>query len=160
MQKMRILIVITVLFICTIQDIKSKYIDIRTVWIGSFLYVIGAGINFWREINNNVIYCKNNLWYMFESYELYLFLISLLPGIALLFLAKYINGIGEGDGWIVLFIGAVHGIEVLFPTLIIAFLISSVLGGILLFIKKVSLNTELAFVPFITGGYLLCVLYR
>ena len=86
--------------------------------------------------------------------------ISLIPGLMLIITAKFIKGIGEGDGYVILSLGMIAGIDDTLTTLFLSFLFASFYAGCLAIVKKSLKNKEFAFVPFILAGYLICVLEK
>lgn len=85
-------------------------------------------------------------------------IISMLPGLILIITAKFINGIGEGDGYVILSLGMIAGIDDTLTTLFLSILSASAYAGYLAIVRKTCRNKEFAFVPFIGVGYLICVL--
>ena len=78
---------------------------------------------------------------------------SLLPGAFLLVLSFITKeGIGYGDGLMVLLMGPALGAEGLILGMLIAFFASSFFSAILLIIKKVKKNYRIPFIPFMTIG--------
>lgn len=78
---------------------------------------------------------------------------SLLPGAFLLVLSFITKeGIGYGDGLMVLLMGPALGAEGLILGMLIAFFASSFFSAILLIIKKVKRNYRIPFIPFMTIG--------
>ena len=161
MQKMRILIIFIALLISSIQDIRDRCIDIRILFIGSLLYGIMSIIEIITGSDNTVIYrIHNNVFGTFNMLLLIRLFISLIPGIFFIFLPQKLKGIGEGDGWVILFIGFLQGIEVTLTTMIIAFIIVAIIALLLIILKKADLKKGLPFVPFLTLGYIICIFSR
>lgn len=79
--------------------------------------------------------------------------LSVVPGIIVLLLAFVTRqGIGYGDGLVILALGPTLGLERMGLCLMVAFFACSVLSGILFLIKKAGKNSRIPFVPFITIG--------
>src|SRR5574344_1495032 len=135
MFKMRILIAAIMLLICSIEDIRTHKVNIilpLTVGLFSLLMC------------DSLIMC----------------FISLIPGLTLIITAKFINGIGEGDGYVILSLGMIAGIDDTLTTLFLSILSASAYAGYLAIVRKTCRNKEFAFVPFIGVGYLICVLVK
>ena len=80
-------------------------------------------------------------------------LLSLLPGGLLLFLSFITReGIGYGDGLIILAAGPALGFCDLLTTLMTAIILSGLFSGLLLILKKVKRKTRIAFAPFLAMG--------
>ena len=135
MFKMRILIAAIMLLICSIEDIRTHKVNIiLPVTVGLF----------------SLLMCDS----------LIMCFISLIPGLTLIITAKFIKGIGEGDGYVILSLGMIAGIDDTLTTLFLSFLFASFYAGCLAIVKKSLKNKEFAFVPFILAGYLICVLEK
>ena len=135
MFKMRILIAVIMLLICSIEDIRTHKVNIilpMTVGLFSLLMC------------DSLIMC----------------FISLIPGLMLIITAKFIKGIGEGDGYVILSLGMIAGIDDTLTTLFLSFLFASFYAWFSTIFKKSYRIKEFAFVPFILAGYLICVLEK
>ena len=81
------------------------------------------------------------------------FLLSLLPGAVLLGISFVTReGIGYGDGLLMLSIGPAVGLRSLAAGMFVAFFVSSIFSAALLLIKKVKRNYRIPFIPFLTIG--------
>ena len=80
-------------------------------------------------------------------------MLSMLPGAALL-LVGYVTkqGIGFGDGFMVLALGPLFGAMDIMLITLIAFSLSALTGGMLLLFKKAEAKNIIAFMPFLTVG--------
>ena len=78
---------------------------------------------------------------------------SLLPGIAILFIALMSGeGIGFGDGFLLLAAGPALGPFAAALGLLAALFAGSIFSGILVLVRKAGKSTRIPFVPFITLG--------
>ena len=132
---MRILIAFSMLLICSIEDLRTHMVNI--------ILPIAAGL-LSLLLRDSLIMC----------------IISMLPGLILIITAKFINGIGEGDGYVILSLGMIAGIDDTLTTLFLSFILASFYAGYLAIVRKTCRNKEFAFVPFIGAGYLICVLVK
>ncbi len=80
-------------------------------------------------------------------------MLSLLPG-AVLIAVCYVTrqGIGLGDGLMVLSLGPLFGMSGILLVVLIAFTLSALVGGMLLILKKACVKSAMAFMPFLTVG--------
>ncbi len=78
---------------------------------------------------------------------------SFLPGIFMIMISLISgNELGLGDGLMTLAIGPVLGFNSLSIAIMLSFLFSSFVSIVLLLLKKVSVKSRLAFLPFFTMG--------
>ena len=80
-------------------------------------------------------------------------LLSMLPGLALLGVG-YITrqGIGFGDGLMILSLGPLFGMANIMLITLLSFTLSAIVGGTLLILKKAGGKSAMAFMPFLTVG--------
>jgi leader peptidase (prepilin peptidase)/N-methyltransferase len=133
MERFKIIVVVGFLLLNTIWDLKYKKIPYIPCGI-----VTGIGILcllFMKPIN----------WWQF---------LGVLVGCGLILVSLVTKqSIGMGDGMILASIGVFIGFWKSLMVLFIAGIMVSVVGGILLALKKVSLKTPLPFVPFLFVAY-------
>ena len=80
-------------------------------------------------------------------------LISLIPGAVLLFVAFITGqGVGYGDGLLLLSVGPAVGAAALVTGICVAVMASGLFSGVLLVLRKAGRKTRIPFVPFITFG--------
>ena len=80
-------------------------------------------------------------------------MLSLLPGAVLIALCLVTKqGIGLGDGLMVLSLGPLFGMNGILLVVFIAFMFSALAGGILLIFKRARIKSAMAFMPFLTIG--------
>ena len=80
-------------------------------------------------------------------------MLSLLPGAVLIALCLVTKqGIGLGDGLMVLSLGPLFGMNGILLVVFIAFMFSAFAGGILLIFKRARIKSAMAFMPFLTIG--------
>ncbi len=85
--------------------------------------------------------------------------LSLIPGLVMLILSVVTRqGIGPGDGLLVLAAGPALGLSGTITSLAAAFCISGLFSGILLLTKKAGKKTKIPFVPFMAVGTLAMML--
>lgn len=122
--------VITILFIPeTISDLRYK--KVHPAFIISLS--LASEIMYWFSLSKGLV-------------DL---IVNLIPGTVLLLLSLCSgSGIGPGDGLIVIFIGAICGMERTILILILSFIVCAVFSVFLLLLKKVTTKTRLPFVPF------------
>ncbi len=82
-----------------------------------------------------------------------LVLLSMSPGICF-WLLSFLTGekVGYGDGWLLLMVGLFLGFEGCFLTLLLGLVAESVAVLILLGLKKIKRDEEVAFAPFLLVG--------
>ena len=127
---------VILLVIASVMDIRDKKILISlpvvqmTLSMLFFLYIWSRGLDDPRGL-----------------------MLSLMPGVALL-ITGYVTkqGIGLGDGLMVLALGPLFGVMEIMLIALIAFSLSAIVGGGLLIFKKASGKKVLAFMPFLTVG--------
>ena len=127
---------IIILIVAAVMDIRAKKISISipltqmTLSVLYFLYLWSKGMDDPKGL-----------------------MLSLLPGAALL-VTSYVTkqGIGLGDGLMVLSLGPLFGMVDIMLVSLIAFTLSALVGGILLISKKAGGKTSMAFMPFLTIG--------
>ena len=129
-------IAVLMLFFAAIFDLKNKKIPITIPFVQmilSFCYWICQ-----LTIGNG------------EIKELFL---SFVPGIllvAICFISR--QGVGMGDGLMVLSLGPLMGMTDILLAVLIGFTLSAIVGAVLLILKKVNGKSTLAFIPFLTAG--------
>ncbi|MBQ7615781.1 MAG: prepilin peptidase [Butyrivibrio sp.] len=127
--------VIAVLAVASITDIRRKEVPIWEVLACMAISAIrAAGLFIQGNANAELI-------------------LSVLPGLAVLVLSYVTRqGIGYGDGLMLVSLGPALGLGRLGMGLLVAFFSCSVISGILLFTKKAARSTRIPFIPFITIG--------
>lgn len=81
--------------------------------------------------------------------------LSVIPGLLLLFLAKLTGKVGPADGMVVCAIGLMTNYLIAIFSLGIAAILLSLLSMALMLGKKVNKNTTLPFIPFLSVSYLI-----
>lgn len=120
-------------------DIKKKEISITSCVLLGFVKTIGFLLEGQAEVQ--------------------MLFVRSLPGI--FFLAASIlskNAVGAGDGWIVLVSGWYLGVSVTMQSVGLGMFFLSLLGILLLMMRKIRKNTEIPFVPFFFLGNLVVLL--
>ena len=128
--------ILIIFVISSIEDIRKKEILLWEILACAILSVAAVLMSFYKG-----------------SPDIIDILLSLLPG-ALLLLLSFISreGIGYGDGLIILAAGPALGFYDLLTTLMTAIILSGLFSGILLIFKKAKRNTRIAFAPFLAVG--------
>ncbi len=134
----RVLITGIWLVVISVCDIRNKSVPVLLLglgglWTGGILLCQGIR----GEIN------------VLEQCE------ALIPGIALLVLAKLTEKAGCADGIVLMLLGLLEGAAGCLTLCFGSLLGASVLSGVLLVLKKVKKTTKLPFVPFLAIGWLL-----
>ena len=150
MFKVRILIAIAMLIVCSYQDIKRKEINLSVL---IFSVLISAAFTVIDETNeilqNNVVFSQ-----MYIRRCIGIIIASVLPGIFILIFSKLFGQIGEGDGYVFIAIGLISGAKTVLSAMYLSFLIGGVYAAYKRFIKKEKAEYGFAFVPFILIGYI------
>ena len=128
--------ILILLIISSIEDIRKKEILLWEILTCAFLSVASVSLAFYEG-----------------SFDALDALLSLLPGALMLFLSLITReGIGLGDGLIILAAGPALGFNDIFMALMIAIVLSGFFSGALLILKKAKRKTKIAFVPFLAVG--------
>ena len=135
---MRILTASIMLIICSVEDIRTRQINMLVVYVAGFVGII--------------------LNLCIKSYTG--FIGGIIPGTVILIFSKKCKGIGEGDAYIFMVLGLINGIEDILITLYLSSIFSSIYALCLRVLKKADYKSGFAFVPFITLGYFLCVVQK
>ena len=128
--------ILIIFVISSIEDIRKKEILLWEILACAILSVAAVFMSFYKA-----------------SPDIIDILLSLLPG-ALLLLLSFISreGIGYGDGLIILAAGPALGFYDLLTALMTAIILSGLFSGILLIFKKAKRKTRIAFAPFLAVG--------
>ena len=84
------------------------------------------------------------------------FLTGMIPGIILLLLALGTQKAGWADGVVLMFLGSVLGLRQCVLTVMFSLILISVVSAALLILKKADQGTAVAYIPFLTIGFVLC----
>jgi leader peptidase (prepilin peptidase)/N-methyltransferase len=123
------------LFLCSIQDIKSKKIHI---------YLIGLGF----------VACLS-ISFVFHDAVFWERAVGAIPGLFMLALNPITRGqIGIGDGLIVLILGVCLGFGLTASILLLGLFASAFFSAILLIVKKAGRKKTIPFIPFLFLGFL------
>ncbi len=130
------IIALLIMLMASVEDLARKEIS---MWIIIFGGVISLFMSIWR--------------FIVEAYGPKDIVEGLIPGIIILVLAFISReGIGYGDGLLLLTIGPVFGIKSEVIGLMIAFFTSGIVSAFLLMIKRTGKRYTIPFVPFMTLG--------
>lgn len=144
MFKMWILILFIMLFICSISDIKTRYINIIVIWSALLIAIFIAYVV-------DFIYGLDILGVVIQGAY------GVIPGVAIFIISKMKFGIGEGDAFVIIATGFLSGLGITLYSLFVAFLLSGLYGTIKFSSCHNSEDKAFPFVPFITMGYAICI---
>ena len=88
------------------------------------------------------------------------FLAGMIPGAVLLLLALGTQKAGWADGVVLIFLGSVQGFQQCIQTVMFSLILISAVSAVLLILKKADKGTAIAYVPFLTIGFVLCEMIR
>ena len=142
MFKVWTVITLAMLIVCSITDIKSHTVDLVVISVPASAYMA---------------YCAYVSRYDGENHMICA-LIGMIPGVVILLISILGAGIGDGDAYLIMAVGALSGLETAVKSLIYALLTASVYGIYILIKEKEIKGKGFAFVPFIFLGYVLCLL--
>lgn len=130
--------ILVIFAITSIEDIRKKEIHLWEILTCGVLSVAAEAMAFYQG-----------------TFDLTDLLLSLLPGALMLFLSFITReGIGYGDGLLILAAGPALSAGNLTMALAIAIVISGLFSGILLVLKKAGRKSKIAFAPFMFMGCL------
>ena len=133
--------VLIMLIICSITDIKYRYVDLRVIFIClavSLLFKEGWPVSSWSAKE---------------------FIICFLPGIFMFLTGRIFRGsIGEGDTCLILASGIMAGFSDTLFFLFLGFFFAFLYGIVILLLKKQADIKSLPFVPFLLAGYIVLIL--
>lgn len=125
-------ILLLFLFLFSIEDIKTGKISLRYVLAGMLL----AGIYFMTLIIRQERSPRDIIW-------------ALIPGSACLMIAWFSQGMGSGDGLLIILTGLFFPFRENLILILLALFLCSFVAGVLLVMKKMGRKSRLPFVPFI-----------
>lgn len=151
MFKVRVLIAVVMLIICSYQDLKRKEINLSVLILSVLINTAFVVIDETSEIlkNNNISFSG-----MYIKKSVVEIVMSVFPGIFILIFSKLFGQIGEGDGYVFIAIGLISGVRIVLLAMYISFLIGGIYAAYKRFIKKEKAEYGFAFVPFILIGYI------
>ena len=124
----------------SIFDIREKKIPI--LFLGGGGILVGAGILYGMIAGKLA-------WYQP--------LLGMIPGVALLAVARLTEKMGYGDGIVLMMIGGMTGYRGSLVVLCLGSFLASLLCVALLAIRKVKKHSRIPYVPFLTGAYLVYI---
>lgn len=131
---MRITVLMIGLCILSIQDIKRRKISIKSILILAIFIPAAVWIDY--KIYGCVPEVKHMMW-------------SLVTG-GFISVAGMLSGLmGAGDGIVVAFIGLLTDWRFAVAVFLLALFIISVVGAVILVLKKAGLKQEMPFIPFL-----------
>lgn len=129
------------LLVLSFYDIRYKRVPVWMVMLGGAAM---AGIGIYRGV------CGET-----KPADL---LTGILPGMALLLLALGTRKAGWADGVILMLLGSVMGFRQCILIVMFSLLLISALSAVLLVLKKADKATVIPYVPFLSIGFVLCVM--
>ena len=128
---LRVLITLIVLSICTVSDIRTREINVLVLLAGIIILIcFGEGLR----------------------------LAGVVPGIIFLLVSKLRIGIGEGDAYILIFLGLISGLNTTFNTVAVSFMVAAVYALILKLYRRAEENYSFPFAPFILLGFTISII--
>lgn len=128
------------LLVVSIFDIKEKAIPVLFLVVGGILAGVGAVYS---------VIVGEVSWY--------LPLLGMMPGAALLVIARITEKMGYGDGIVLLMIGGLIGYRGSLLVLCMGSFFASIFCVVLLAVRKVKKHSRIPYVPFLTGAYWLYI---
>ena len=127
------ILLVTVLLPMTLTDIKTKRVN-GYICLVSIFAALAIRVNIVNEMD-------------------IVLLIDMVPGILMYIISKLTNEkIGSGDALICLFIGAVVGVREVLLVISYAIVLAGIISFVLLIAKRVTKDTEIPFIPFLSIG--------
>lgn len=124
------------LTISTLMDIKNKSVNL---YLCIFFLILGVGYNTFLHLEG-VIGIGD-------------IIVATIPGFILLLLSLVTRqGIGFGDGVVVIIMGMLIGFERTVTSLMVGLIVATIFSGVLIMIKKVEKNHQIPFIPFLSIG--------
>lgn len=132
----QVILVLALLVIASIEDVRKREISGAVLLILAGVSLIYSAFSIYRG-NSTVLDVTT----------------ALLPGAFVMFLAWITReGIGYGDGLLLMAMGPAIGLKGIVMGLVIAFFASGVLSIVLMIFKKVGKRYSFPFVPILTAG--------
>ena len=137
------MLIFAYLLILSIYDIREKKVPVSLLAAGGIggLAVIGYGC----------IMGENHLWHQ---------VLGILPGVFLVIVAWITKKAGYADGILLGILGIIEGYRVGCLVLCFSLLILSGASIILLFLHKVGRQTQIPYIPFLSGTYVLLHIFN
>ena len=135
-------------------DICIKMLSVALLFVAAFSDIRTKRISLFFPIIQIILSACYWLYQMqFGKIETENFLISFVPGGILLFVCLVsMQGIGIGDGLLVLSLGPLLGMINTLLAILIAFTLSAIVGAVLLIFHRANGKSKIAFVPFLAAG--------
>lgn len=158
------IIVAVCLGIMSVQDIRQRKVS---MWLVFFLGAMGIALlasdlsgAAWPDWNHTVSDSDQTavLSDMKGCWQLHL--AGVLPGAVLWIVGKVSgNRIGSGDGYVLMALGIYLGLWNVVNCLLYGSVFCAIAGAVLLALKKKTKQDALPFLPFLTAGYIITILY-
>ncbi|MCM1190124.1 MAG: hypothetical protein NC541_12605 [bacterium] len=137
------LLIVGWLAILSLCDIRKKSVPIWLLWLGAAL----AG---------GILVCGGEG----EPIRILSVLRALIPGALLFLLAAGTGKAGCADGIILMILGVAGGYKNCLMICMGSLFLAALVSGVLLLTKRVTRNTKVPFVPFMTAGWLIMICGR
>ena len=129
----------------SVLDCNNRYVPKWLFWSGAVVGVLWHTIDLiWKSAGSLDVGEVALVW-----------LLGMLPGIALLMVAWLTKAVGLGDGMVLMSLGIVVGVQRAVLILGVALFLAALCSVGLLLVKRVGLSFRLPFLPFLTIGWLL-----
>jgi len=129
---METIVTIGIFVLASVSDIRSKDIALCIPLIGIVIGVTFMIFNGAKADNIN----------------------GIIIGVGIMLVSLLVKDFGMGDGFMALALGILQGAVICMETLIIAALLTLVVGGIIMLVKKEKEKLYLPFVPFMLVGFI------
>ena len=161
MFKVRVLIALVMLLICSVQDIRTGYINITVVGLATGLYLC---VYVLYELCMNMASNNGSMNFaILNESSLKLHITDIILGVFFILLSKVAKGIGEGDFYVLAALCLICGSKDIPGIMFTSSLFAGIYAIFLKLVKKLDLSEGFPYVPFITSGlvtqYLITRLY-
>lgn len=143
------------LTICSITDVKTRNIDLRTVIPATTVGVLLNIVSYSMTFTNNTVAIINKTEIVLEFILLIAFILLCTDKLKRI---TECSPLGEGDIAIFLSVGLTEGFMFLYKIIIYSFVFSGLFAIFLCIIRKCNKNESFPFVPFILAGCILTIL--
>lgn len=132
-------IVFLILLLLSVYDIRTRKLP-----VSALVFIIGAAV----------------VYHIVAGSLSVALLLGLIPGVVVLLLAFFTKeSIGTGDGLILCAFGILYGFTETLAVFGMALFLSAATAMVLLVLHRVGRKTELPFLPFLCGSYVICLLW-
>ncbi len=142
------------------RKMVTGIIALLTMAVAAIEDFIKKEISLWIIILSGIISAFSGVFYIISGNAKPIDIaFSLIPGGLILLLAFVSReGIGYGDGLLILALGPALGLRVVVLGLVVAFFASGIVSAVLLVVKRARKGYMIPFVPFMTLGLGVCLI--